>query len=114
MSVLNSESFQEGIPKQLLLFDTKITQTAVQDAYFAEIRPLSQISNEVCEFRIASSNSLDYIDMHGSQLYVKLKVTKREQSRRIIKSRTSEFIFTVIVFHCRSDPPEQTNIDMYG
>lgn len=77
MSVLNSESFHEGIPSELSLFDLVPTQTAVQDAYFAEIRPLSQISNEVpLEFRIAASNSLDYLDMHGSQFYVKLKVTK--------------------------------------
>ena len=39
MSVLDSESFHEGIPEELILFDTKVTQTGVQDAYFAEIRP---------------------------------------------------------------------------
>ena len=81
MSVLNGESFHEGIPTELTLFNLPPTQTAVQDAYFAEIRPLSQISNDVpLEFRIAASNTLDYLDLHGSQLYVKLKVTKADSS----------------------------------
>lgn len=81
MSVLNRESFHEGIPSELSLFDLAATQTAVQDAYFAEIRPLSQISNDVpIEFRIAASNTLDYLDLNGSQIYVKLKVTKADGS----------------------------------
>lgn len=81
MSVLNNQSFHEGIPSELTLFDLPPTQTAVQDAYFAEIRPLSQISNDVpLEFRIATSNTLDYLDLRGSQLYVKLKVTKSDGS----------------------------------
>lgn len=79
MSVLSRESFHEGIPSELSLFDLPPTLTAVQDAYFAEIRPLSQISNEVpLEFKIAASNTLDYIDLASSQLYVKLKVTKAD------------------------------------
>ena len=72
MSVLSRESFHEGIPSELSLFDLPSTLTAVQDAYSAEIRPLSQISNEVpLEFKIAASNTLDYIDLASSQLYVK-------------------------------------------
>lgn len=79
MSVLSRESFHEGIPSELSLFDLPPTLTAVQDAYFAEIRPLSQISNEVpLEFKIAASNTLDYIDLASSQLYVKLKVIKAD------------------------------------
>ncbi|MES9903034.1 MAG: hypothetical protein ABW168_10160 [Sedimenticola sp.] len=79
MSVLNRESFHEGIPAELSLFDLPMTQTAVQDAAFVEIRPLSQISGDVpLEFRIAASNTLDYLDLAGSQLYVKLKVTKHD------------------------------------
>ena len=79
MSVLNREGFHEGIPAELTLFDMPPTLTALQDAYFAEIRPLSQISNDVLlEFRIAASNTLDYLDLSGSQLHVKLKVTKSD------------------------------------
>ena len=79
MSVLSREGFHEGIPAELTLFDLPPTLTALQDAYFAEIRPLSQISNDVpLEFRIAASNTLDYLDLSGSQLYVKLKVTKSD------------------------------------
>lgn len=81
MSVLSRESFHEGIPSELTLFDLPPTLTAVQDAYFAEIRPLSQISNDVpIEFRIAASNTLDYLDLYGSQIYVKLKITKSDSS----------------------------------
>ena len=81
MSVLNRESFHEGIPSELALFDLPPTLTALQDVYFAEIRPLSQISNDVpLEFRIAASNTLDYLDLSGSQIYVKLKVTKADGS----------------------------------
>ncbi|MEW8548440.1 MAG: hypothetical protein AB2693_33475 [Candidatus Thiodiazotropha sp.] len=78
---MNRESFHEGIPSELALFDLPPTLTAVQDAYFAEIRPLSQISNDVpIEFRIAASNTLDYLDLYGSQIYVKLKITKSDGS----------------------------------
>ena len=81
MSVLNRERFHERIPSELALFDLPPTLTALQDVYFAEIRPLSQISNDVpLEFRIAASNTLDYLDLSGSQIYVKLKVTKADGS----------------------------------
>ena len=66
---------------ELSLFDLPPTLTAVQDAYFVEIRPLSQISNEVpLEFRISACNTLDYISLGQSQLYVKLKVPKADGS----------------------------------
>ena len=91
MSVLNRESFHEGIPSELALFDLAPTQTAVQDAYFAEIRPLSQISNDVpIEFRIAASNTLDYLDLNGSQIYVKLKVTKADGNNLDASSKVAQ------------------------
>ena len=81
MSILNSESFHEGLPSQLNLFDLPATMTSVQECYYDEIRPLSQISNDVpIELRIASSNSLDFLDLYRSQLYVKLKLTKSDNS----------------------------------
>ena len=44
MSVVNVESFHEGLPSQLSLFDLPPTQVAVSDTYYQEIRPVSQIS----------------------------------------------------------------------
>ncbi|XP_053381864.1 uncharacterized protein F54H12.2-like [Mercenaria mercenaria] len=76
MSVFNPESFHEGLVSELALFDLPSTQTAVADVYYEEIRPISQVSDGVSpiEFRISGQNSMDYLDMKGSQIYVKLRV----------------------------------------
>ena len=82
MSILNREEFKEGMPSELSLFELPPTQTAVSDIYFHEIRPLSQLSGDgPIEFRISGQNSLDYLDLAGSQLYVKLKVKKGNGSK---------------------------------
>lgn len=76
MAYLNQESFSEGVPDNLLLFELPPTQTAVNDIYYQEIRPLSQVHSDTpIEFRISGQNAMDYLDMKGTQLYVKLKVT---------------------------------------
>ncbi|MEW8547554.1 MAG: hypothetical protein AB2693_28945 [Candidatus Thiodiazotropha sp.] len=81
MSVFNKDEFTEGVPSELSLFDLPPTQTAVSDSYFHEIRPLSQLSQYgPIEFRISGQNSLDYLDLSNSQLYVKLKVKKGDGS----------------------------------
>lgn len=75
MSVFNVQNFHEGMPSELSLFELPPTQVAVSDIYFQEIRPLSQLSGDSpIEFRISGQNSMDYLDLKGSQLYVKLKV----------------------------------------
>ena len=77
MSVLNSDAYHEGIPESLQLFDWPKTQVALSDVIYQEIRPSSQVSDgSLIEFRINSSNLVDYIDLKGSQLYVKLGVLK--------------------------------------
>lgn len=77
MSVFNPDNFHEGMPSELALFDLPPTQVAVNETYFQEIRPLSQLSGDTpIEFRISGQNSMDYLDLKGSQLYVKLKVKK--------------------------------------
>lgn len=82
MSILNREEFKEGMPSELSLFELPPTQTAVSDIYFHEIRPSSQLSGDgPIEFRISGQNSLDYLDLAGSQLYVKLKVKKGNGSK---------------------------------
>lgn len=77
MLVLNKESFQEGVPSELSLFDLPPTQVGVTNVYYDEIRPLSHVSGDSpIEFRISGQNSMDYLDLTGSQLYAKLKVVK--------------------------------------
>ena len=81
MSVLNKEEFKEGMPSQLSLFTLPPYQTAINEVYFHEIRPMSQLAGDgPIEFRINSQNSIDYIDLANSQLYVKLKVRKTDGS----------------------------------
>ena len=79
MSVFNADNFHEGMPSELSLFDLPPTQVVVSDIYFQEIRPLSQVSGDApIEFRVSGQNSMDYLDLKGSQLYVKLKVKKAD------------------------------------
>ena len=81
MSVLNSDAFHEGIPEALQLFNLPKTQVAVSDVIYQEIRPMSQVTDgSPIEFRINSSNSVDYIDLKGLQLYMKLRVLKSDGS----------------------------------
>jgi hypothetical protein len=77
MSFFNETEFKEGLVSELALFDLPATQTSVSDVYYEEIRPLSQVSSDgPFEFRISGQNSMDYLDLKNSQIYVKLKVVK--------------------------------------
>lgn len=81
MSTLTNENFHEGMPSELALFDLPPTQVAVTDVYYEEVRPISQVSGDSpIEFRISGQNSMDYLDLKGSQMYVKLKVKKADGS----------------------------------
>lgn len=81
MSVINEESFHEGLPTQLLLFDTPPTNTSVSEISVQEIRPVSQIGDTTpLEFHLSASNDLSYLDIASSQIYIKLKVTKGDGS----------------------------------
>jgi hypothetical protein len=76
MSYFSKDGFSEGIPEKLALFDLPPTQVAVNDIYYQEIRPLSQVADDTpIEFQISGQNSMDYLDLKGTQIYVKLKVT---------------------------------------
>lgn len=75
MSVLSNENFKEAMPSQLSLFDLPPTQTAVENIYFQDVRPISQISeNSPIEFQLSAQNGMDYIDLKRTRIYVKLKV----------------------------------------
>ena len=81
MSFFDKDTFLEGMPSNLDLFTLPPTQVAVSDAYYQEIRPLSQVTGDApIEFRINGQNSMDYLDLKGSQIYVKLKVRKPDGS----------------------------------
>ena len=110
MSIVNKEEFAEGMPSELSLFDLPPTQTAVSEIYTQEIRPISQLGGDgPIEFRISGQNSLDYLDLANSQLYVKLKVKKSRwfQSRSYRKGWADESILASIVFFNRSDASKQ-------
>ncbi|KAK3086425.1 hypothetical protein FSP39_018310 [Pinctada imbricata] len=77
MSVLSSENFREAMPSQLALFDIPPTQTAVENVYYQDIRPISQISDtSPIEFQLSGQNGMEYIDLKKTRIYVKLKVLK--------------------------------------
>ena len=79
MSVFNEENFNEGLVSELALFDLPSTQTSVTDIYYDEIRPMSQASGDSpFEFKISGQNSMDYLDLKNSQIYVRLKVEKAD------------------------------------
>lgn len=79
MSILSPETFREAMPSQLSLFDTPPTQTAVENIYFQEVRPISQISDSSpIEFQLSAQNGMDYIDLKRTRIYVKLKVMNGE------------------------------------
>jgi hypothetical protein len=79
MSILSNEAYKEAMPSQLSLFDLPPTQTAVENIYFQDVRPISQISgSSPIEFQLFAQNGMDYIDLKRSRLYVKLKVMNGE------------------------------------
>ncbi|XP_056003497.1 uncharacterized protein F54H12.2-like [Ostrea edulis] len=81
MSILSNEMFKEAMPSQLSLFDLPPTQTAVENIYFQDVRPISQISDSSpIEFQLSAQNGMDYVDLKRSRLYVKLKVTNGEKA----------------------------------
>ncbi len=77
------------MPTELALFDLPPTQVAVSDIYYQEIRPVSQVSGDApIEFRISGQNSVDYLDLKGSQIYVKLKVKNADGSNLKVAEKT--------------------------
>ena len=76
------------------------TQTAVSETFFQELRPLSQIGNDApLEFHIASANNLDYLDLSGSQLYVKLRVVKADGAALVTSDKVGPVnLFLHILF----------------
>ena len=80
MAKLGLKDFSEAMPQELELFSLPPTQVAVSGAYMQEIRPISTLTSDdsPCEFRVATSNSLDYLDLKNSLLYAKVKIVKSD------------------------------------
>lgn len=77
MSILSVDGFREAMPSQLSLVDIPPTQTAVENIYFQDVRPVFQITgSSPIEFLLFAQNGMDYIDLKRSILYFKLKITK--------------------------------------
>lgn len=57
MSILSADGFREAMPSQLSLFDIPPTQTAVENIYFQDVRPVSQITgSSPIEFLLSAQN----------------------------------------------------------
>ncbi|MES9902023.1 MAG: hypothetical protein ABW168_04985 [Sedimenticola sp.] len=75
MAFIAKNGFREAQPSQLSIFDLEPTQTAVQNVYYSEIRPITQLTRDgPIEFVISGQNGLEYIDFGKSQLYVKARI----------------------------------------
>lgn len=81
MSMLTSKNFTEAQPRSLNIFSIPSTQTAVEDIFFQESRPISQVSGQSpIEFQISGQNGMEYLDLSRTRLYVKLKIVKSDGS----------------------------------
>ena len=79
MATVNKEYFREAQPSELALFDLPPTQTAVENIYYQDVLPLSQVSNDSpVEFVISGQNGMEYIDMKNTLIYVKARIKKAD------------------------------------
>ncbi|XP_067667622.1 uncharacterized protein F54H12.2-like [Haliotis asinina] len=89
MSLLTSKHFDEIIPESLNLFSLPPFQTCVQQHYYENVRPVSQINDEApLEFSISNTGS-DYLDLKRTRLHVKLKVTHNDGSILLSKEHVA-------------------------
>ncbi|GFS83197.1 uncharacterized protein TNCV_1287721 [Trichonephila clavipes] len=66
----------ECVKSELELFNLPGTQTVIQDGQWKQFHPLSNVfDNAPVEFHISGSAE-DYIDLSQTQLYVKAKIVK--------------------------------------
>ena len=80
MAALTTEGFQAAQPSGLDLFSLPPTMTCVERIYYDEQRSTSQLTgNAPIEFVIAAQNSLEYIDLKRSRLYVKARIKHADE-----------------------------------
>lgn len=81
MAALTTEGFQEAQPSGLDLFSRPPTMTCVERIYYDEQRSTSQLTgNSPIEFIIAAQNSLEYVDLKRSKVYVKARIKHADGS----------------------------------
>lgn len=75
MAALSLDGFPEAQPSGLDLFSLPPTQTAIDSVYYDEHRSTAQLTGTApIEFNIAAQNSLEYIDLRKTKLYVKARI----------------------------------------
>ncbi|XP_033758251.1 uncharacterized protein F54H12.2-like [Pecten maximus] len=77
MATLNKDFFREAQPSELALFDLPPTQTAMENVYYQDVLPISQISSDSpIEFMVSGQNGLELLDLKNSLVYTKVKIVK--------------------------------------
>ncbi|XP_042912887.1 uncharacterized protein F54H12.2-like [Parasteatoda tepidariorum] len=70
----------ECVKSELELFSLPITQTVIQDGQWIQFHPLSNVfDNAPVEFHVSGSAE-DYIDLSQTQLFVKAKIVKSDNT----------------------------------
>ncbi|GFU90394.1 uncharacterized protein TNCV_1328481 [Trichonephila clavipes] len=95
----------ECVKSELELFNLPGTQTVIQDGQWKQFHPLSNVfDNAPVEFHISGSSAEDYIDLSQTQLYVKAKIVKVDNTP-ITKDDTigpvNLFFYTFTIFSSR-------------
>jgi len=81
MATVKKDMFREAQPSQLALFELPPTQTAVENIYYQDVLPISQIAGDSpIEFVISGQNGIEYIDMKNTMIYVKTKIKKGDNT----------------------------------
>ena len=79
MSLLHPAS-EIATVRELDVFSMPLTQTAVENIYYLDVRPMSTITaNSVVEF-VVGGEGRDYIDLARSRLYIKIRVLHQDGS----------------------------------
>ncbi|CAC5415722.1 unnamed protein product [Mytilus coruscus] len=76
MAALSMDDFKEAQPSELSLFNLPPYQSAVEQVYFQEVRPTSQLSGNIIDMEITGNHGMEYVDLKRSKLYVKAKIVK--------------------------------------
>lgn len=76
MAALSMDDFKEAQPSELSLFNLPPYQSAVEQVYFQEVSPTSQLSGNIIDMEITGNHGMEYVDLKRSKLYVKAKIVK--------------------------------------
>ena len=81
MAAINKDFFKEAQPSELAYFDLPATQTAVEQIYYQDVLPISQITGDSpVEFVLSGQNGMELLDLQNTILYAKAKIVKADGS----------------------------------